>query len=82
MIDTTTAKQRWLDARWPFVRAHLPPAPARVLEIGCGPEGGFVPAMREHGYDAVGVDSRRSRRLPTTWTCYWPSTTTLECSRS
>lgn len=56
MIDTTTAKQRWLDARWPFVRAHLPPAPARVLEIGCGPEGGFVPAMREHGFDAVGVD--------------------------
>ena len=56
MIDTTTAKQRWFDARWPFVRAHLPPAPARVLEIGCGPEGGFVPTMREHGYDAEGVD--------------------------
>ena len=56
MIDTTTAKQRRLDARWPFVRAHLPPAPARVLEIGCGPEGGFVPTMREHGYDAEGVD--------------------------
>jgi SAM-dependent methyltransferase len=56
MTGTTTAKQRWLDARWPLVRAHLPPAPARVLEIGCGPEGGFVPAMRKHGYDAVGVD--------------------------
>jgi len=39
-----------------FVEAHLPPAPARVLEIGCGPEGGFVPALRERGYDAVGVD--------------------------
>jgi SAM-dependent methyltransferase len=56
MIDTTTAKQRWLSARWPFVHAHLPPAPARVLEIGCGPEGGFVPTLREHRYDAVGVD--------------------------
>ncbi|MGK5741472.1 class I SAM-dependent methyltransferase [Micromonospora sp. URMC 103] len=56
MIDTTTAKQRWLTALWPFVQAHLPPAPSRVLEIGCGPTGGFVPAMREHGYDAVGVD--------------------------
>jgi SAM-dependent methyltransferase len=56
MNDTTTAKQRWLSARWPFVRAHLPPAPSRVLEIGCGPTGGFVPAMREQGYDAVGVD--------------------------
>jgi SAM-dependent methyltransferase len=56
MTDTTTAKQRWLSTRWPFVRAHLPPAPSRVLEIGCGPTGGFVPTMRDHGYDAVGVD--------------------------
>ena len=64
MIDTTTAKQRWFDARWPFVRAHLPPAPARVLEIGCGPEGGFVPTMREHGYDAEGVDPGGTVRTP------------------
>jgi SAM-dependent methyltransferase len=56
MTGTTTATQRWLSALWPFVRAHLPPAPSRVLEIGCGPTGGFVPAMREHGYHAVGVD--------------------------
>ncbi|MFD2767459.1 class I SAM-dependent methyltransferase [Micromonospora eburnea] len=56
MIDTTTAEQRWLSALWPFVRAHLPPAPSRVLEIGCGATGGFVPAMREHGHDVVGVD--------------------------
>ncbi|MEU4482353.1 class I SAM-dependent methyltransferase [Micromonospora sp. NPDC023966] len=56
MIDTTTAKQRWLSALWPFVQAHLPPAPSRVLEIGCGPTGGFVPALREYDYDAVGVD--------------------------
>ncbi|MGW5557824.1 class I SAM-dependent methyltransferase [Micromonospora sp. NPDC003944] len=52
----TSSGQRWLDARWSFVRAHLPPAPARVLEIGCGPAGGFVQAMRQHGYDAEGVD--------------------------
>jgi tRNA-Thr(GGU) m(6)t(6)A37 methyltransferase TsaA len=56
MTDTTTAKQRWVSALWPFVRDHLPPAPSRVLEIGCGPAGGFVPAMRERGYHAVGVD--------------------------
>lgn len=56
MTNATTAKQRWLSALWPFVHAHLPPAPSRVLEIGCGPTGGFVPAMREHGYDAAGVD--------------------------
>jgi SAM-dependent methyltransferase len=46
----------WIDALWPFVRAHLPPKPAHVMEIGCGPEGGFVPALRDLGYDAVGVD--------------------------
>ncbi|MBQ0980705.1 MULTISPECIES: class I SAM-dependent methyltransferase [Micromonospora] len=56
MIDTTAAEQRWLSTLWPFVQAHLPPAPSHVVEIGCGPTGGFVPAMREHGYDAVGVD--------------------------
>ena len=56
MVDTTTAKRRWLSALWPFVQAHLPPAPSRVLEIGCGPTGGFVPGLREHGYHAVGVD--------------------------
>jgi tRNA (Thr-GGU) A37 N-methylase/SAM-dependent methyltransferase len=56
MTGTATAKQRWLSALWPFVRAHLPPAPSRVLEIGCGPAGGFVPALRERGYLAVGVD--------------------------
>jgi len=56
MSDTTASQQRWLDSTWPFVRAHLPPAPSRVLEIGCGPAGGFVPAIREHDHDAVGVD--------------------------
>jgi SAM-dependent methyltransferase len=50
------ADQRWLAAQWPFVRAHLPSLPARVLEIGCGPLGGFVPAARALGYAAEGVD--------------------------
>ncbi len=49
-------KQRWLDALWPFVAAQLPPSPARVVEIGCGSLGGFVPALSGHGYSAVGVD--------------------------
>jgi SAM-dependent methyltransferase len=47
---------RWLAAVWPFVREQLPPAPARVLEIGCGTLGGFVPALLDAGYQAVGVD--------------------------
>ncbi len=48
--------EAWLAATWPFVRSHLPAAPAAVLELGCGPLGGFVPRLRELGYDAVGVD--------------------------
>jgi SAM-dependent methyltransferase len=51
-----TPKERWLAAVWPFVEANLPPPPADVLEIGCGPLGGFVPALLDSGYDAVGVD--------------------------
>jgi hypothetical protein len=41
-----------------FVLHHLPQAPARVLEIGCGDRGGVVPALVDAGYDAVGVDPR------------------------
>jgi SAM-dependent methyltransferase len=47
---------RWLAAHWRFVRSHLPAPPARVLEIGCGPRGGFVPALQAAGYAATGVD--------------------------
>src|SRR4029077_1432887 len=39
-----------------FVLSHLPPPPARVLEVGCGELGGLVPALVEAGYDALGVD--------------------------
>jgi SAM-dependent methyltransferase len=48
----------WLAATWPFVRDHLSPPPGRVLELGCGPLGGFVPGMRDLGYAAVGIDPR------------------------
>jgi SAM-dependent methyltransferase len=46
----------WLTATWPFVRSALPQSPASVLELGCGPEGGFVPRLLDSGYQAVGVD--------------------------
>jgi SAM-dependent methyltransferase len=50
------ADHRWLAATWPFVRANLPPPPGRVLELGCGPLGGYVPELRDAGYDAIGID--------------------------
>jgi SAM-dependent methyltransferase len=51
-----TPDDPWLAAVWPFARDRLPPAPASVLEVGCGPLGGFVPALLDAGYEAVGVD--------------------------
>jgi methyltransferase family protein len=39
-----------------FVLDQLPPPPGRVLEVGCGREGGLVPLLAERGYDALGVD--------------------------
>jgi SAM-dependent methyltransferase len=51
-----TPDDPWLAAVWPFVRDQLPPAPAAVLELGCGTVGGFIPALLDGGYDAVGVD--------------------------
>jgi SAM-dependent methyltransferase len=38
-----------------FVRAALPPAPARVLEVGAG-RGELAVALREAGYDVVAID--------------------------
>jgi SAM-dependent methyltransferase len=54
--DSAAADLRWLAATWPFVRQHLPPPPCRVADLGCGPLGGFVPALRAEGFDAEGVD--------------------------
>jgi len=51
-----TPGERWLATLWPLVRTRLPAAPARVVEVGCGPLGGFVPMLRADGYDAVGID--------------------------
>ena len=53
-----TGAERWLSALWPVVRERLPDPPARVVEVGCGTLGGFVPALRADGYDAVGVDPK------------------------
>jgi hypothetical protein len=41
-----------------FVLRLLPPAPSRVLEIGCGEEGGLVELLAGRGYDVLGVDPR------------------------
>ena len=41
-----------------FVLAHLPPPPARVLEVGCGRRGGVTPRLVEAGYDALGIDEQ------------------------
>jgi 2-polyprenyl-3-methyl-5-hydroxy-6-metoxy-1,4-benzoquinol methylase len=38
-----------------FVEAHLPPAPARVLEVGCG-RGQLARAIARSGYDVVAID--------------------------
>jgi SAM-dependent methyltransferase len=51
-----TRDQRRLAALWQWIRPQLPPAPASVLEIGCGSLGGFVPALRGAGYQAIGID--------------------------
>jgi len=40
-----------------FVIANLPPAPARVLEVGCG-EGRLTRALIDLGYAAHGIDPR------------------------
>jgi SAM-dependent methyltransferase len=41
---------------WPLVRRFVPQPPAQVVELGCGPLGGFVPMLRSSGYEAIGVD--------------------------
>jgi SAM-dependent methyltransferase len=51
-----TPDERWLAAVWPLVGAWLPVPPAAVVEIGCGPLGGFIPMLRSAGYAAIGVD--------------------------
>ena len=42
-----------------FMEEHLPPAPARLLEVGCG-LGHVAQALGERGYEVVGVDPKES----------------------
>lgn len=39
-----------------FTLSQLPSAPQRVLEVGCGREGGVAPALAAAGYDVLAVD--------------------------
>ena len=39
-----------------FVISHLPSSRQRVLEVGCGREGGVVAALAAAGHDAVAID--------------------------
>jgi len=39
-----------------FVLDQLPQPPGRVLEVGCGREGGLVELLAERGYEVLGVD--------------------------
>lgn len=39
-----------------FVFRYLPPPPARILEIGCGPVGDLAAAIAAAGYEIVAVD--------------------------
>jgi SAM-dependent methyltransferase len=43
------------EAVYAFLRRHLPDAPARVLDVGCG-TGLYAAALASDGYDAVGID--------------------------
>jgi SAM-dependent methyltransferase len=38
-----------------FLRLHLPPPPARVLDVGCG-RGELTTALAVDGYDMLGID--------------------------
>jgi SAM-dependent methyltransferase len=38
-----------------FASEHLPPPPARVLDVGCG-QGELTTALAAAGYDALGID--------------------------
>jgi hypothetical protein len=50
--EESTATPDFVD----YVLEHLPPAPARVLEVGCGEEGGVAPALVAAGYDVLAID--------------------------
>jgi SAM-dependent methyltransferase len=39
-----------------YVVSQLSDPPARVIEVGCGREGGVAPALAEAGYDVLAID--------------------------
>jgi SAM-dependent methyltransferase len=39
-----------------FALSQLPEAPRRVLEVGCGREGGVAPSLAAAGYDVLAID--------------------------
>jgi hypothetical protein len=39
-----------------FALSHLPRPPGRILEVGCGREGGVAPALADAGYDVLAID--------------------------
>jgi Methyltransferase domain len=39
-----------------YALAQLPPAPVRVLEVGCGRDGGVAPALDAAGHDVLAID--------------------------
>lgn len=39
-----------------FVLSQLPAAPRRVLEVGCGHEGGVAPVLAATGYEVLAID--------------------------
>ena len=39
-----------------YALSQLPPPMARVLEVGCGAEGGLTPTLADAGYDVLGID--------------------------
>lgn len=55
MAESTQASSAWGEFL-EYALAHLPPPPARVLEVGCGEEGGLTPALAEAGYEVLGID--------------------------
>jgi SAM-dependent methyltransferase len=46
-----------------FAVAHLPPAPARVLDVGCG-DGALTRELIDRGYEARGIDPRAPDEPP------------------
>src|SRR5881628_2920943 len=39
-----------------FALSQLPAPPSRILEVGCGREGGVAPALARAGYDVLAID--------------------------